>query len=60
MFNTKFRVVTDKYCGFECQVKRWWFPFWIQMGGSNTHATLDRAKNYIEKGIVVATYTKDT
>lgn len=49
---TKYRIVTDNYAGYEVQVKRWWFPFWVQctMGGSNcnTHVSIEAAKRYIK------------
>lgn len=51
MFKNKYRVVQDTYCGFEAQVKFWWFPiFWFQLCGSgrgigvNTSTTLPRAE----------------
>ena len=47
MFKSKYRIVTDNYDGFECQHKRWWFPFWIQINYSNTHRTLEKARNFI-------------
>lgn len=32
MFKNKYRVVQDTYCGFEAQVKFWWFPiYWFQL-----------------------------
>lgn len=49
----KYRVVSDSYAGFECQVWRWWFPFWVQMtkgnGLCNTHGSLEDAIKYIEQ-----------
>ena len=45
----KYRIVTDRYCGYEVQVWRWWFPVWIQAGGSNTHATVERAEAYARR-----------
>lgn len=44
----KYRIVRDGYCGYECQVWRLWFPFWVQMNFTNTHSTLEGAINYIE------------
>lgn len=51
MFKNKYRVVQDTYCGFEAQVKFWWFPiFWFQLCGSghgigvNTSPSLLRAE----------------
>ena len=50
---TKYRIVTDRYAGFECQVWRWWWPFWVQMSGrngmiANTHGSIDAAKEFIK------------
>lgn len=28
----KYRVMPDMFAGFEIQIKRWWFPVWIQLG----------------------------
>jgi hypothetical protein len=50
----RYRIVKDNYNGFECQKWRLWFPFWCQMGFTNTHPTLERAIMYIENdGFVV-------
>jgi hypothetical protein len=46
----KYRIVRDDYCGYECQVWRLWFPFWLQMNGVNTHISLESAIDYIKKG----------
>jgi hypothetical protein len=50
----KYRIVTDRYAGYEVQVWRWWFPFWLEVG-CNTHPTLERARAFAEadKGRVV-------
>lgn len=45
---TKYRIVTDKYCGFEVQ-ERILFFFWRQIGFTNTHRTLKLAKDYLNK-----------
>ena len=52
MFNNKYRVVKDRYCGFEAQIKFWWFPFiWWQISstgrgiGINTNSTITRASD---------------
>lgn len=47
VFNDKHRIVTDRYSGYEVQVKLWWWPFWLQYRGSNTHASLEKAKEYL-------------
>lgn len=52
----KYRIVKDCYSGYECQKWRWWFPFWCQMGGTNTHRTVQLAIEFIKnnhKTIVV-------
>ncbi len=43
----KFRIVSDSYSGYECQIWRIWWPFWVQMGFTNTHRTLEEAKKFI-------------
>ncbi len=66
MFKNQYRIVSDNYCGYECQVKRWWFPIvWFEMnhqGFANTFPTLERAKKFIEsnrKLKVHAIYSED-
>jgi len=44
---TKYRIVTDRYLGYECQVWRWYWPFWSQMNFTNTHHSIEAAKKYI-------------
>ena len=44
----RYRIVRDNYLGYECQKWRIWFPFWIQMGFTNTHPTIERAIAFIE------------
>ena len=47
--NNKYRIVKDKYLGFEVQVKIWWLPFWwYQCGGINTHHSIENAERYID------------
>jgi hypothetical protein len=43
----KYRIIRDGYSGYEVQVWRIWFPFWIQCGITNTHHTIDEAKKAI-------------
>lgn len=57
MFKNKYRIVTDAYAGYEAQVKFWWFPLvWWQINGTNTNASVERARMRIEhhkkKGVV--------
>ena len=53
----KHRVVTDKYAGYEVQIKRWWFPFWIKKGGDflglYTFISIQEAKEFIDRGCKV-------
>ena len=42
-FKTKYRVVTDNYLGYEAQYRPWFFPFWQQLNGMNTHMTIEGA-----------------
>jgi hypothetical protein len=43
-----YRIVTDTYSGYEVQIWRWWWPFWV-MAGANTHPSLDRAEAWARK-----------
>jgi hypothetical protein len=45
------RIVKDIYSGYECQVWRIWFPFWVQMNFVNTHSTIENAKTFIKDKI---------
>lgn len=45
----RIRIVTDSYGGFEVQVWRWWWPFWVQFGGINTHRSLESARLYARR-----------
>lgn len=45
----KYRIVRDKYSGYEAQVKYWFFPFiWLQVGFSNTSRSVEGARLIIE------------
>ena len=44
----RYRIVKDDYLGYECQIWRLWFPFWLQMNFINTHHTLEKAIEFIE------------
>ncbi len=51
----RYRIVKDRYNGFECQIWRIWFPFWLEMGWVNTHSTLEEAIDYITStGVVLS------
>jgi hypothetical protein len=47
---TRYRIVVDAYCGYEAQVRYWWFPFvWWQIDGLNTFISIEAAERFIEK-----------
>ena len=49
----EFRIVTDNFCGCEVQIKRRWWPFWVQCrknGPINTFSSIDKAKSWVEAG----------
>jgi hypothetical protein len=47
---SKYRVVKDNYNGYEVQVWRWWFPFWCELGGTNSFESLEEAVEYAKCG----------
>jgi hypothetical protein len=38
-----YRIVPDRYCGYEAQFRLWWLPIWFQCFGVNTRGTLEAA-----------------
>lgn len=42
----EYRIVTDAFAGFEVQLRRWWWPFWVEADYVNTHATVEAAERY--------------
>lgn len=44
----QYRIVHDKYCGYEAQARRWWWPLWWQIGFTNTHSSVESAEEFIE------------
>jgi len=48
LFRTMYRIVKDRWAGYEVQQKIWWLGSW-HMPSSNTHQTLEEAEAYIEK-----------
>ena len=42
----RYRIVRDKYAGYEVQCWRIWLPIWLQCGLTNTHSTIERARKY--------------
>ena len=47
-FKTRYRIVRDRYAGYEVQWRYWWMPFYVQ-GATNTHCSLASAQRYIER-----------
>lgn len=49
----KYRIVTDRFCGYEAQVKYSWWPFWFQMcydgGWTNSHSSIEEAEEFIKQ-----------
>jgi hypothetical protein len=45
----RYRIVEDRYAGYEVQIRRWWWPFWVQAGFCNTHSTAERAEQWINR-----------
>lgn len=43
-FRTRYRIVHDRYLGFETQFRPWWCPWWFMCFGVNTSGTLERAR----------------
>ena len=44
----RYRIVRDRYAGYEVQFRRWWWPFW-KMAGVNTHISVELAEAYARK-----------
>ena len=49
-FETKYRIITDNYSGYEIQYKKWWMPFYMQSSrsclnimGINTFMSVEQA-----------------
>jgi len=52
MILKKYRIVKDKFCGFEVQCWRFYFPFWAECmegGITNTNTTEAKAQDLIDK-----------
>jgi hypothetical protein len=43
----EYRIVRDRYAGYEVQIRRWWFPVWLQVG-INTHRTIEQAEEFAQ------------
>lgn len=47
MRKTRYRIVRDRWLGYEVQVWRWWWPKWTCAGFSNTHSSIERAERWL-------------
>lgn len=45
----KYRIVSDQFAGYEVQIWRIWWPFWIELGFVNTHFSIESAREYARK-----------
>lgn len=44
----KYRIVQDRFAGYEVQIKRWWVPFyWSMYQYSNTFSSIKNAKKWL-------------
>ncbi|MCU7531580.1 hypothetical protein LRM64_20430 [Prescottella equi] len=50
---SEYRIVRDAWAGYEVQVRRWWLPFWVQKGFTNTFSSIEDARDYALNGDVV-------
>jgi hypothetical protein len=48
MFKKRYRIVTDRYLGYEVQVKHWWWPWWV-CHDFNTNRTIEEAKELVDR-----------
>jgi len=39
----RYRIVADNFRGYEVQIWRWWWPFWVELG-HNTFCTVEEAE----------------
>lgn len=46
LFKRRYRIVTDRYLGYEVQHWSWLWPFWHQTNFSNTFGTVEAAERY--------------
>ena len=49
----RYRIVKDSFAGYEVQIWRIWFPFWVQMRFVNTHSSIEDAEEFIKRGKIV-------
>lgn len=42
----EYRIVRDRFSEYEVQIRRWWWPFWVQAGIRNSHSSVERAEDF--------------
>ena len=47
------RIITDCYLGYEVQVWRWWWPFWVMYLRINTFTSVSEAEKFARIGSLV-------
>jgi len=47
IFRTRYRIVLDRYGGYDAQYRLWWWPFWVQCYRVDAQRTLEDAKTLI-------------
>jgi hypothetical protein len=45
----EYRIVSDKYLGYEVQYRTLFWPLWRQCNFSNTHPSVERARAFAYK-----------
>jgi len=55
----KYRIVTDAYCGFECQEWSLFWPFWSQIDFCNSFFSIDIAMKFIESIHIKKVFKKE-
>lgn len=52
LFKNRYRIVTDKYLGYEVQTKKWFWINWVECWGngdiSNTYRSIEEAEQFVE------------
>lgn len=57
LFSSEYRIIRDSWAGFEVQKRRWFWPFWTQIGVDhdlcNTSSSIEQALNLIARDILI-------
>ncbi len=49
LLRPRYRIVRDRYLGYEVQVWRWWLPLWLEVGFCNTHPSEASAVEFAKR-----------